>query len=116
MSYYGYENNGIEHPEAWLETTLFDSIGCISPDDGIFAKYGYNLQKVYYLEPDGDYGEYDKFYARRLLEEPKKLINQYVHFTNTEPDAERVILIQLTLYLDSLTRKSLARPIPSKER
>ena len=115
MSYYGYENNGIEHPEAWLETTLFDSIGCISPDDGIFAKYGYNLQKVYYLEPDGDYGEYDKFYARRLLEEPKKLINQYVHFTNTEPDAERAILIQLALYLDTLTRKSfLNKNIPNK--
>lgn len=49
------------------------------------------------------------------MEEPKKLINQYVHFTNTEPDAERAILIQLTLYLDSLTRKSfLNKNIPNR--
>lgn len=114
MSYDGYENNGIEHPEAWLETTLFDSISYISPDDGVFAKYAYNLQKVYYLEPNENYSEYDTIYARGLLEEPSKLINQYVYFTNTEPDVERMILVQLALYLDSLTRKSfLNKNIPN---
>lgn len=114
MSYDGYENNGIEHPEAWMETTLFDSIGYISPNDGIFTKYAYNLQKVYYLEPNENYSEYDKIYARGLLEEPSKLINQYVYFTNTEPDVERMILVQLALYFDSLTRKSfLNKNIPN---
>jgi hypothetical protein len=61
------------------------------------------------LKPDGTYKEYpyDRQLARRLLEEPKELINRYVHFTNTEPDIERIVLVQLALYLDALTRKTL---------
>jgi len=114
MSYEGYENNGIEHPESWIETTLFDTIHHTSPYDSDFSAYGYNLEKVYYLGSDSTYNEYDKIYARHLLEEPKKLINRYVHFTNTEPDIERLVLVRLALYLDALSRKSfLNKNIPN---
>ena len=46
-------------------------------------------------------------YARLLLDGPKELINRYVHFTNTEPDVERFVLVRLALYLDALSRKNL---------
>lgn len=107
MSYEGYENNGIRYPEAWIETTLFDALSTISPYDGSFAQYSYNLEKLYYLSTDDIYSEYDKMYARRLLEEPKDLINKYVYFTNTEPDEERIVLVHLALYLDALAQKCL---------
>lgn len=107
MSYDGYENNGIKHPESWIETTLFDLLHNISPHDSNFAAYGYNLEKVYYLRSDSTYHEYDKIYARNLLEEAKELINRYVHFSNTEPDEERLVLVRLALYLDALSRKNL---------
>ena len=107
MSYEGYENSGIKYPERWIETTLFDSLYNPLPYDSDFSKYGYNLEKTYYLGSDSSYSEYDKMYARNLLEEPKELINRYVHFTNTEPDGERVILVQLALYLDALSRKNI---------
>ncbi len=107
MSYEGYKNNGIKYPDRWIETTLFDSLYHISPYDSDFSKYGYNLEKVYYLDPDSSYHEYDKMYARQLLEAPKVLISKYVYFTNTEPDTETLVLVQLALYLDALTRKNL---------
>ena len=107
MSYEGYENSGIKYPESWIETTLFDLLYNPPPYDSDFSKYGYNLEKVYYLGSDSSYSEYDKMYARNLLEEPKELINRYVHFTNTEPDGERVILVCLALYLDALSQKNL---------
>ena len=62
---------------------------------------------MYYLGSDSNYREDDKIYARLLLEEPKELINQYVYFTNSEPDQERLVLVQLALYLDALSRKNL---------
>lgn len=115
MSYDGYENNGIKFPESWIETTLFDSLYSISVYDSSFSKYSYNLSKIYHLSPACNYHEYDKMYTRDLLEEPKELINKYVHFTNTEPDEERYILVQLALYLDALSRKCfLNRNIPNK--
>lgn len=107
MSCDGYENNGIKHPESWIETTLFDELYNISTYDSSFSKYSYNLEKVYYLGSDSGYNEYDKIYARNLLEGPKELINRYVHFTNSEPDGEIVVLVKLALYLDALTRKNL---------
>lgn len=114
MSYIGYENSGIMHPEAWLETTLFDELSCLSSGDGIFSQYGYNLQKLYYLDPNANYTRYDKTYARLLLEELKDAVNQYVHFTNLEPDEESIVLVKLALYLDTLTRKCfLNRNIPN---
>lgn len=107
MSYEGYENNGVKYSDDQTGTTLFDLLHDISVYSSSFSEYGYNLQKLYYLEPNNTYHEYDKMYARRLLEEPKELINQYVHFTNTEPDAERFVLVKLALYSDALSRKNL---------
>lgn len=107
MSYEGYENNGLKYPEAWIETTLFNELYEISSYDGAFSAYSYNLQKVYKLGPDSDSHEYDKMYARDLLEGPKELINRFVYFTNNEPDEERVVLVHLALYLEALTRKNL---------
>lgn len=107
MSYEGYDNNGIKYPEAWLETTLFDELSHISPYDGSFSQYSNIFEKMYYLSADEYYSEYDKMYARRLLEDPKDLINHYIYFTNTEPDKERVVLVRLALYLDALTQKCL---------
>ena len=114
MSYEGYENSGICHPNTWLTTTLFEELGILFPNGGAFMQHSYALQKVYYLESRGNYGECDKDYARNLLEEPKELINNYVHFTNTEPDEERVVLVRLALYLEALTRKCfLNKNIPN---
>lgn len=114
MSFEGFENTGIEFPESWLETTLFDSLQGISAYDSSFSEYSYNLSKIYCFGSDFDYSEYDKRYARRLLEKPKELLNQYVHFTNTEPDKERFVLVRLALYLDALSRKSfLNKNIPN---
>lgn len=107
MTYDGYENNGIKYPESWIDTTLFDLLDSISVHYSSFSTYAYNLQKVYYLGPDSTYHEYDKMYARQLLEGPKELINRYVYFTNTEPDAERFVLVELALYLDALSGKNL---------
>lgn len=114
MSYEGYENSGIRHPDTWLTTTMFEELGTLFPNGGAFMQHSYALQKVYYLESRGNYGECDKDYARNLLEEPKELINNYVHFTNTEPDEERVVLVRLALYLEALTRKCfLNKNIPN---
>lgn len=116
MSYEGYENNGIKCPDRAIETTLFDSISNIYAYDSGFSEYGYNLGKIYYLSPSNTYHEYDKFYARNLLEEPKELINKYVYFTNKEPDEERFVLVRLALYLDALSTKSiLNKNIPNTE-
>lgn len=113
MSFEGYANSGIKYPDKNLETTLFDSLHYFNPNDGIFSDYSYELGKIYDLYPShGDYTH--KYHARELLEAPKELINQYVFFTNAEPDEERIVLVNLTLYLESLTRKCLLnRNIPN---
>ncbi len=106
MSFEGYENNGILYPEVNYETTLFDLLCSISMFNSSFSEYGYNFGKLYYLEEDWD--DYaDKRYARLLLEEAKESINRFVHFTNKESDEETIVLVNLALYLESLTRKSL---------
>lgn len=107
MSFQGYENNGLKHPEDWIETTLFDELYSISTYGSAFSAYSYNLEKVCYLGSDIYYSEYDKLYARNLLEGPKELINRYVHFTNSEPDEERIVLVYLASYFEALTRKNL---------
>ncbi len=114
MSFEGYENNGIRYPESNYETTLFDCLCSISIYGGSFSEYGYNLGKIYYLGKDHD--DYaDKRYARLLLEEAKKSINRFVHFTNKESDDETIVLVNLALYLESLTRKCLLnRNIPNE--
>ena len=114
MSFEGFENTGIQFPESWLETTLFDSLCNISAYDSSFSAYSYELSKVYYLSTDYSYSVYDKKYARMLLEKPKDLIYKFVHFTNTESDKETLVLVRLALYLDALSRKCfLNKNIPN---
>lgn len=113
MSYEGYENNGVRFPEKNVETTLFNLLDGMGTNKSAFTKYAYNLEKLYYLEDDY-YWVPDKHYARRLLEEPKELINQYVYFTNSEPDAETIVIVKLALYLEALSRESsLNKNIPN---
>ena len=106
MSIEGYENTGIKYPDPAVETTLFDELGCINTYDSAFSKYGYQIGKIYYLEED-NYSTFDKHYARRLLEETKSCINQYVHFSNKESDEETVVLVHVAKYVEALERKSL---------
>lgn len=116
MSFEGYENNGIPHPDIGVETDLLDLLSNIGVYSESLAKYGYELEKVYYLEPDGPYHTFDKHYARSLLNAPKELINQYVVFTNEESDEEVIVLISLAKYLDALTQKTLLnRNIPNEK-
>ena len=113
MSYEGYENNGIKHPEPGIETTLLDELVDIWPYGGALSAFSYELGKIYCLEPDYT-DPADVHYARRLLDAPKELLNDYVFFSNTEPDEERIVLVKLALYLEALTRKSLLnRNIPN---
>lgn len=109
MSYEKYENSGLKYPNKQFESTLFDELLKFPTRDSVFLenKYNYHLSKMYHLDPRGNYGEGDKYYARCLLEEMKELINRYVYFTNLESDVERVVLVRLALYLEALTRKCL---------
>jgi len=106
MSYEGYDNTGIKYPDRGIETTLFDSLDDPSTYESAFSPYSYNLGKLSYLE-DGCNNYYNKIYARHLLEPLKELINQYVSFTNQESDEETLVLVDLALYLEALTRKCL---------
>lgn len=115
MSYEGYDNNGLQHPDRNIETTLFFELGDISPYNCNFAKHSYALEKMYYLTDDYSYSYYDKVMARELLNGPKEMINRYVVFTNDESDEERVVLVTLALYFDSLTTNNvLNRNIPNE--
>lgn len=106
MSWEGYKNNGIKHPESWLETTLFFELGSNIRIGGAFSKFAYEIGKLYCL--DSEYYNYaEKLYIRRLLEKPKEAINRLVHFTNNESDKEIQVIVNLALYLESLERKSL---------
>lgn len=107
MSCIGFENTGLKYPQKDIETTLFDELYCIPTYNSPFDEFSYSLGKIYYLEFGDNYSEYDKIYARNLLKEPKKLINRYVYFTNSEPDIERAVLVKLALYLEAFTRKNL---------
>ena len=117
MSFEGYENTGIKFPDAGIETDLFFQLSYISSYNSSFSKYSYNLSKIYYLDPNSPYSYSDKRYARSLLKEPKELINNYIFFTNTEPDEEVIVLVHLALYFDSLKSSSLLnKNIPNEEK
>ncbi len=116
MSFEGYDNTGIKNPEPCIETDLFNELSYIHTWGSQFSKYSYNLSKLYYLDPNGPYQLYHKLYARKLLEEPKEIINTYVNFTNTEPDEEVLVLVQVASYLDALTNNNLLnKNIPNTE-
>lgn len=104
LSCEGYKNSGIKYPDTHGENTLFYWLDSISVYEGAFSKYSYELSKIYDLELPNSVSQY----ARWLLENSKelmKLINHYVFFTNKEPNEEVIVLVNLALYLESLTRK-----------
>lgn len=107
MTFEGFENTGIAYPDRNIESELYLDLASPNIYGGAFSKYAYNLEKIYTLSGNGDYHYFDKRYARELLDEAKELLNQYVSFTNTEPDDETYVLVKLALYLENLTRKTL---------
>lgn len=107
MCFDGFDNTGIKYPDPSIETHLFFELCYIYSCESVFSKFSYNLEKVYYLNPQGPYHYYDKLYARQLLEEVKPIINQFVLFNNNESDVETLILVHLAQYLDALNHKNL---------
>lgn len=107
MSYDGFENTGIQEPYDYNGNDLFEMLGNLNVYDTSFSSHGYEISKLYYLEPNDHYSLYDKQYARELLEVAKEQINKYVVFTNQEPDEEVVVLVKLALYFDLLRQKTL---------
>lgn len=117
MSFDGFENSGIKYPDASIETDLFLELSHIFNIDSAFKDFSYNLEKIYHLEPNDTYNYYEKQYARRLLEEIKPIVNEFVNFENTEEDEEVIVLIQLAKYLDALKGKNLLnKNIPNEEK
>ena len=115
MELAGYEQTGI-HDGAEGETSLFLELESPSARTKEMSLFHYNLSKLYYLEKE-EYNVFDKIYARELLDEMKGFINRYVNFTNQEPDREKVVLVNLVLYLHALENKSeLNRNIPNELR
>lgn len=107
MSFDGFENTGMAYPDRNIETDLYIELGSPFFLNSAFSKHSYAMEKVHYLSPNNDAHSYDKKFARRLLENLKELINEYVYFTNEEPDEEVFVLLKLALYLEALKRKSL---------
>lgn len=109
MSIDGFENSGIKNEEG---IELFSLLNSPEYNRSDFENCGYQLSKLCYLEYDYSYE--DKVYARLLLNEIKDKINKYVFFTNEETDEEVVVLVNLALYLSSLTHNStLNKNIPN---
>ena len=107
MAFDGFENTGIEYPEKHIETDLYIELASPLIYNGEFSKYSYEIQKVHDLTFNSSRHSFDKYYARRMLEKLKPLINKYVLFTNQESDEEVYVLVKIALYLESLTRKSI---------
>lgn len=107
MNFDGFENTGIEYPDRRMETNLYIELQSPNVLSGEFAKYSYEVQKVYNLASNSGSSIFDRQHTRHLLEKVKLLINKYVFFTNNECDEETYVLIKLALYLESLTRKSI---------
>lgn len=117
MSRKDFENTGIKHPSSNIETELFYELDYISNFNGAFNRFSYNLEKVYYLDPNSNYGYYDKLFARNLIEKIKPIINNYISFNNDESDEETIVLIKLAKYLDALKSKCLLNQnIPNEEK
>lgn len=98
-----FENSGIEYSKGYDGVSLFGELAIIPQHGGELARYSYNLSKVCCLEFASGDGDYDKLYARLMLNEAKVAINKYVVFTNEESDEEICVLVALASYLNSLT-------------
>lgn len=105
MSFNSFETTGIKYPDPSLESDLFTELEHCRAQNGAFDGYSYNIAKANTIDTPYDFGEY--IHARKMIDEISNIINKYVYFTNTEPSDETVILINLALYLDSLTQDCL---------
>lgn len=106
MSYEGLENNGLLYPKRNVETSIY--IELYDPDSESVErrKYGYNLEKISYLNYDFA-SEGDKQWAYEQLEDAMPFLEKYVSFEDAEGDFEHYALVQLALYLDCLENKCL---------
>jgi hypothetical protein len=106
MSYEGLENNGLLYPKRNVETSLY--IELYDPDSESVErrKYGYNLEKISYLNSDFA-SEGDKQWAYEQLEDAMPFLEKYVSFEDAERDFEHYALVQSALYLDCLENKCL---------
>ena len=113
MQFEGFEYTGIQE-DNYSQIELFFEIESPAVFSDEISKHQYNLSKVHYLDEDY-YGDYDKMWARKLLDQPKDFLNKYIVFTNEEPDREVVILVSLAIYLHALEQNCiLNRNIPNE--
>jgi hypothetical protein len=106
---------GINCPEAHVETELIWEVHSPSypGSNALSTGRSYAFEKLSYL--DGKHDQIDEAYARMLLGKQSEWINQYVLFSNDEPNKETVILISIAEYLDALEHDSiLNRNIPNE--
>lgn len=105
MSNIGFENNGLLYNENKIETTLY--IELQSPYSGSqeTRKYGYNLEKIGYLNYDS--GSSNKSWAYIQLKQASDFLERYVSFQGAQGDFEYYALVQTALYLDCLENKCL---------
>ena len=105
MSYMGFKNNGLLHPECNIETSLYNEL--CSPHSGSAEqiKYSYNLEKISYLSYDS--GHDNKQWAYIQLKKARIFLDKYVSFEGAKGDFEHYALVHLALYMDCLENKCL---------
>lgn len=105
MNFEGFCNNGIIHPKINVETTLLHELYQVHSGGREASKYGYNIQKISYLNYDSGY--YNKCWAFQMIEEAKCLFEKYIIFEGAQSDFEYYALVQIALYFDCLENKCL---------
>lgn len=106
-----YTNTGIMYPESGLETELYIELWKPRCRNSEISKYGYELEKMYYIDGSGSLNEQ---FGRRLLESIKPIINKYVVFTNTESAFETHVLVSMALYFECFGYQNIInRNIPN---
>lgn len=106
------DNNGIIHPERNVETTLLHELYFVNSRGQERCKYGYQIQKVAYLNSDIDYSK--KRWAYSMLDEMKPFLEKYVSFKDAQGDFEHYALVQIALYFDCLENNcSVNKNIPN---
>lgn len=97
-------NTGILFSHQNKQTELYIELWMPHCYGSLISQYGYELEKMYYLDDSGGYNEQ---YARELLENIKPIINKYVVFTNEESAFETKTLVSMALYYECLEYKNI---------
>lgn len=105
MSNIRFENNGLLYPENKIETTLYIELQFTYSGSHERRKYGYNLEKIGYLNYDS--GSSNKSWAYTQLTAASDFLERYVSFEGAQGDFECYALVQTALYLDCLENKCL---------